>query len=221
MESDSQSMSMLKDELVKTFPGLEIEEHGDLEGFFVRSAFRNALGWRMPLYTVYTTAEGYSGYRAISDLRKGIEVDNELPLIIKRSLKEVMLMLELDFRKHGGIFPTFPTVEELITKILVRGHPRSPLRRIHQTCVCENRGRNPRRRSRRPGGPDREAIAATLLYRFKTGRWRGEKPESQPLHMGETDAYIDHVYCEVCGNCVTCNLRPCRDGGAHTPRRCS
>jgi hypothetical protein len=36
-----------------------------------------------------------------------------------------------------------------------------------------------------------------------------------PQHMGETDAYADHVYCAICRECITCNLRPCRDGGAH------
>ena len=34
---------------------------------------------------------------------------------------------------------------------------------------------------------------------------------------GADDAYADHVTCTVCGNCCTCNLRPCRDGGVHTP----
>ena len=24
-----------------------------------------------------------------------------------------------------------------------------------------------------------------------------------------------HVYCSLCRECVTCNLRPCRDGGMH------
>lgn len=26
----------------------------------------------------------------------------------------------------------------------------------------------------------------------------------------------DHKYCTVCRECITCNLRPCRDGGPHT-----
>jgi hypothetical protein len=25
-----------------------------------------------------------------------------------------------------------------------------------------------------------------------------------------------HHYCSVCAECITCNLRPCRNGGAHT-----
>lgn len=30
-----------------------------------------------------------------------------------------------------------------------------------------------------------------------------------------TSSYEDHEYCPVCRECTTCNLRPCRDGGAH------
>jgi hypothetical protein len=30
-----------------------------------------------------------------------------------------------------------------------------------------------------------------------------------------TDPYEDHDYCTVCRECITCNLRPCRDGGPH------
>jgi hypothetical protein len=27
----------------------------------------------------------------------------------------------------------------------------------------------------------------------------------------------DHVRCSICGECVTCNIRPCRDGEEHKP----
>ncbi len=42
------------------------------------------------------------------------------------------------------------------------------------------------------------------------------KEDLYALHMGDDDPYADHVYCSVCRECVTCNLRPCRDGGAHS-----
>lgn len=32
----------------------------------------------------------------------------------------------------------------------------------------------------------------------------------------ESDPWIDHEYCTTCRECITCNLRPCRDGGPHT-----
>lgn len=41
------------------------------------------------------------------------------------------------------------------------------------------------------------------------------EPEHAPS-PSEVDAYIDHVYCNICRECVTCNLRPCRDGKEHT-----
>lgn len=37
-----------------------------------------------------------------------------------------------------------------------------------------------------------------------------------PAHMAETDPWNDHKYCVVCRECITCALRPCRDGGEHT-----
>jgi hypothetical protein len=33
--------------------------------------------------------------------------------------------------------------------------------------------------------------------------------------MADSDPYIDHVYCKICRECITCNIRPCRDGGPH------
>lgn len=33
--------------------------------------------------------------------------------------------------------------------------------------------------------------------------------------FGDEEPYADHAYCVVCRECVTCNLRPCRDGGEH------
>jgi hypothetical protein len=31
-----------------------------------------------------------------------------------------------------------------------------------------------------------------------------------------SDNYADHQYCETCGECTTCNLRPCTaEGGEH------
>ena len=33
-----------------------------------------------------------------------------------------------------------------------------------------------------------------------------------------TDPFQDHVYCVVCGDCITCNLRPCCNGGLHTEK---
>ena len=38
----------------------------------------------------------------------------------------------------------------------------------------------------------------------------------EPLNMGDTDPYADHESCPVCHECITCNLRPCRDGGPHS-----
>jgi len=32
----------------------------------------------------------------------------------------------------------------------------------------------------------------------------------------EYNQYDDHVYCRACGECTTCNLRPCREGKEHT-----
>ena len=29
------------------------------------------------------------------------------------------------------------------------------------------------------------------------------------------DPYADHEYCSECRECITCNLRPCRDEGVH------
>jgi hypothetical protein len=46
--------------------------------------------------------------------------------------------------------------------------------------------------------------------------WKGTMSEDEPIHMGDTDAYADHEYCTVCRECITCGLRPCRDGKAHT-----
>jgi hypothetical protein len=37
----------------------------------------------------------------------------------------------------------------------------------------------------------------------------------QAAHPEYTDPYVDHTYCSDCRECITCNLRPCRDGGAH------
>jgi hypothetical protein len=167
MESDSQSMSMLKDELVKTFPGLEIEEHGDLEGFIIKSAVRNSLGWLDPLYTVYVASHGYSGFRAINDYRKGMAIEDEKELIVNRTLREVMTVLQLDFRRVGGILPTFPTVEEMMNEILFGdihevpydGHTRPAYVKDGNVDAEDLEAQT------------REAIAATLLYRFKNGRW--------------------------------------------------
>lgn len=39
--------------------------------------------------------------------------------------------------------------------------------------------------------------------------------EEAPISMGDTDAWQDHAYCKICGSCITCNLRPCHDGGPH------
>jgi hypothetical protein len=35
------------------------------------------------------------------------------------------------------------------------------------------------------------------------------------LPEDKTDPFRDHVCCVICQECITCNLRPCRDGGAH------
>lgn len=40
------------------------------------------------------------------------------------------------------------------------------------------------------------------------------EPEEMPDTM-EHDPYDDHQYCEKCGECTTCNLRDCTDGGGH------
>jgi hypothetical protein len=40
-------------------------------------------------------------------------------------------------------------------------------------------------------------------------------PEPEPLNMGDTDPYANHDICPVCRECITCGLRPCRDGGEH------
>ncbi len=42
-----------------------------------------------------------------------------------------------------------------------------------------------------------------------------EEAYEEQVSMGDTDPYADHVYCKVCRECVTCNLRPCRNGGQH------
>ena len=39
--------------------------------------------------------------------------------------------------------------------------------------------------------------------------------ESKPAHS-EVNS---HIYCCICQECMTCNLRPCRDGGAHQVER--
>lgn len=45
------------------------------------------------------------------------------------------------------------------------------------------------------------------------------KPRKKPI----TNTHYSHlrhaVYCAVCRECIDCNLRPCRDGGPHTPPR--
>lgn len=40
--------------------------------------------------------------------------------------------------------------------------------------------------------------------------------EDEPIHIGVSVAYADHEYCTVCRECIACELRPCRDGKAHT-----
>lgn len=41
-------------------------------------------------------------------------------------------------------------------------------------------------------------------------------PDDEITHIGDADAYADHEYCTVCRECITCGLRPCRDGKPHT-----
>ena len=35
---------------------------------------------------------------------------------------------------------------------------------------------------------------------------------------GCEDPWESHEYCRVCGECLTCNIRNCRDGGPHPPK---
>lgn len=50
-------------------------------------------------------------------------------------------------------------------------------------------------------------------------RFRGmltEIQEREEYEHPSPDPYADHNYCSICRECMTCNLRPCRDGGEHT-----
>ncbi len=67
----------------------------------------------------------------------------------------------------------------------------------------------------------RQLIAAGKLRAVKHGsQWWVLEPSVDGLvrrPAGRPVKVIQHVLCSICGECIDCNLRACRDGGEHTP----
>ena len=65
-----------------------------------------------------------------------------------------------------------------------------------------------------------EEKAERLKLQRPEGYWEGLDDVSEEPQHAEEDWEIanrTHLYCPRCLECVTCNLRPCKDGGEHLP----
>lgn len=71
--------------------GVNLIEMDDYEGYRIVDA---ATGWT--LYTAYCAQDGYSCYRAVPDIHKGIDIEDEKPLLVKAALFAVVSRIKSD-----------------------------------------------------------------------------------------------------------------------------